>query len=81
MQPERWQQIDRLFHLALEQERGQRSVFLAQACANDEALRSEIEELISCHEQSDNFIETPASDLAAALLAKGQARANLGESI
>ncbi len=81
MQPERWQQIDRLFHLALEQERGQRAVFLARACAGDKALQSEVEELISSHEQAESFIETPASDLAAELLAKGQAGLNVGEVI
>jgi len=81
MQPERWQQIDQLFHLALEQEPGQRAVFLSQACAGDEALQSEVEELISSHELAENFIETPASDLAAELLAKEQAGAKIGEGI
>src|SRR5882724_10644735 len=81
MQPERWQQIDQLFHLALEQEPGQRSVFLAQACSGDQALQSDVEELISSHEQAENFIETPASDLAAELLAKGGIGIKVGETI
>ncbi len=81
MQPERWQQIDQLFHLALEQERGQRAVFLAQACAGDQALQSEIEELISSHEQAEGFIERPASDLAAEFFARGQGGLKIGEAI
>ena len=81
MQPERWQQIDQLFHLALEQERGQRPIFLAQACAGDDALQSEVEDLISSHEEAKDFIETPASDLAAELLASDHAGLRTGDAI
>ena len=81
MQPERWQQIDQLFHLALNKERGERKLFLAEACAGDEVLRGEIEELISSHEQAEEFIESPAADLAAELLAKGQSDLRPGETI
>src|SRR5260370_25670990 len=81
MQPERWQQIDQLFHSALEHEPTERAVFLAQECAGDEALQSEVEELISSNEQAESFIENPASDLAAELLAKGQAGLKIGEAI
>lgn len=81
MQPERWQQIDQLFHEALGRAPGQRSRFLEQACSGDESLRSEIEALISSHEQAESFIETPASDLAAELLAKGQAGLEVGQSV
>jgi len=69
MNPERWQQIDQLFHSALERDPGARAAFLAQACTGDEALRLEVESLIGSHEQSDSFIEAPAADLAAELLA------------
>ena len=72
MQPEHWRQIDQLFHLALDKARDERALFLAEVCAGDEVLRNDIEELISSHEQADEFIETPASDLAAELLAKGR---------
>src|SRR5256886_907610 len=72
MQPERWQQINRLFHSALEQEPRRRAAFLAQECAHDRSLLREVEELIASHEQAQDFIERPASDLAAALLAREQ---------
>ena len=81
MQPERWQQIDQLFHLALEQEPGRRAVFLSQACAGDDALQSDVEELISSHEQAKSFIETPATDLAAEFFARRQPGLKLGEAI
>lgn len=68
MTPERWQQIDRLFHEALALDPAQRTRFLAGACAGDESLRREIETLLSSHEESESFIETPAADVAAELL-------------
>jgi serine/threonine-protein kinase len=69
MDHERWQQVDQLFHSALEREAGERAAFLAQACTGDEALRREVESLVESHEQPDSFIESPAADLAAELLA------------
>jgi len=60
MKPERWQQLDRLFHSALGREPGERAGFLDDACADDGALRRQIDELLSAHEQSGSFIEKPA---------------------
>jgi eukaryotic-like serine/threonine-protein kinase len=68
MDPERWQQIDQLFHSALKCEPAARATFL-QACIEDEALRHEVASLVESHEQSNSFIEEPATDLAAELLA------------
>src|SRR4051812_10534723 len=80
MRPERWQQIDQLFHLALEQEPNRRATFLARECVGDESLRTEVEALISSHEQAESFIETPPSDLAAELLAEGQTGLAAGQT-
>ncbi|MDQ3753628.1 MAG: hypothetical protein M3371_02725, partial [Acidobacteriota bacterium] len=81
MTPERWQQINELFHSALAHQRGQRTAFLVQACAGDEALRAEVESLISSHEQAESFIEQPASDVAAELFAGGQNRLGAGQQL
>jgi len=81
MQLERWQQINQLFHLALTHEPGQRAVLLAEACAGDEELRRDVEDLISSHEQAEDFIERPASDLAAELFATGHAGLGVGAKI
>jgi serine/threonine protein kinase len=81
MTPERWQQIDRLFHAALAREPTQRADFLANACADDEPLRVEVESLISCHEQADSFIETPAGDVAAQLLSAHESTFKSGQQI
>ena len=47
MNPERWQQIERLYHEALERESPQRAAFLAEACSGDDALRREVESLLA----------------------------------
>ena len=81
MTPERWQQIDRLFHFALACEATQRSSFLEEACAGDESLLREVESLISFHRDPGNFIESPASDLAAEMLGKGLSELAAGQEV
>src|SRR5262245_61780809 len=72
MKPEHWAKVDDVFHAAVERAPEQRTAFLAQACAGDETLRKEVESLIRSHEQAESFIESPAADLAAEMLASGQ---------
>jgi eukaryotic-like serine/threonine-protein kinase len=43
---QRWSQVETLYHAALEHEPGARDAYLAQACAGDEELRREVEELL-----------------------------------
>src|SRR2546423_6788944 len=72
MKPERWQQLDQLFHAALEREPEQRSAFLDEACASDEVLRKEVETLLAAHENAESFIENPAFEVEAEALAREQ---------
>ena len=69
MTPERWQQLKQLFQSALERSPAERSAFLAQACAGDEALRREVESLISSHDQAGDSIEAMAAEAATEMLA------------
>jgi serine/threonine-protein kinase len=70
MTPERHRRIGRLYHDALELDPQERAGFLDEACGVDEALRKEVESLIASHEQAEGFIEAPALDVAAELLAE-----------
>jgi eukaryotic-like serine/threonine-protein kinase len=81
MTPQHWQQVDQLFHDALDQAPGQRAEFLAQSCAGDKLLRNEVESLIASYEQAENFIEQSASDVAAELLATGHGMLQVGDNI
>ncbi len=81
MTPDRWQQIDHLFHETLACEPRLRESFLAAACEHDEALRVEIESLLSSHHDASEFIETPAGDVAAELLGSRPATFESGQKI
>jgi len=60
-----WKRIEELYHASLELPPADRPRFLTEACAGNEALRSEVESLLSYDERAGNFIETPAFELAA----------------
>src|SRR5438093_3720253 len=81
MDPEHWQQIDQLFHSALERDGGERTAFIAKACVGDERLRREVESLLASHQQAGRFIEMPAGDAAAELLAERHARLRPGTMV
>jgi len=70
MDSERWQQIEKLYHAALEREGSGRADFLKEACADDPALRDEVESLLASDAAAGNFIEAPAIELAAKALEK-----------
>jgi Tol biopolymer transport system component len=70
MQPERWRQIEELYHRARAFEGQERADFLEKACADDADLRQELESLLASDDEAEGFIETPALDQAARELAK-----------
>jgi Tol biopolymer transport system component/serine/threonine protein kinase len=78
MDPERFQQIDKLLEEALEREPDQRKPFLEQACAGDVELRKEVEALLVAHDMAGSFVERPALNLAAQALAHGQGQSLIG---
>ena len=81
MTPERWRQVEQIYHSALEREESQRSFFLKEACAGDEGLRREVESLLAQKEQPDSFIEVPALEAVAKGLAAGQPQSLVGRQI
>ena len=72
MKPERWQQIEQLYHAALQQDAGERAAFLGEACKGDDTLRREIESLLKYEAQAEHFIESPAIDVAAKMMTAEQ---------
>ena len=81
MKPERWQEINDIFLSAAERPPQERTAFLEEACHGDERLRREVESLIACDERAENFIESPALEVALELLTNDRAGAMVGESI
>ncbi len=80
MEPERWRQIEDLFHTALDCEPGRRAVFLDSACAGDASLRKEIESLLSSYEKG-SFTETPAFVEGIKLLEENEDRSHADQNI
>jgi len=64
MEPERWRLLEDLFHAALSHAEGERSTFLAHACAGDETLRGEVEALLD-QTKSVGLFDVPALVVAA----------------
>jgi serine/threonine protein kinase len=73
MEPERWRRVEQLYHSALKVAADQRANFLKTECQNDDDLREEVESLLKCEKSSADFIESPAFDVAAKLMAEDNA--------
>ncbi|MBS1809260.1 MAG: protein kinase [Acidobacteria bacterium] len=69
MQPELWEEIERLYHDALNQPAERRDAFLEAVCAGKPALRREVTALLDCDEQATQFLEAPALAVVAKQLA------------
>jgi serine/threonine protein kinase/Tol biopolymer transport system component len=74
--PERWQEIERLYHSAPSLESGHRDSFLKDACAGDESLRREVEQLLASQPRIERFIESSALEVAAKILATTRPTSN-----
>jgi len=72
MDAERWQDVERLYHAAMEREESQRAAFLTRACGGDEGLRREVESLVSYGRRSGRFIEGSALGLLAPAIAEDE---------
>jgi eukaryotic-like serine/threonine-protein kinase len=81
MTSERWQQIERLYHAALDCAPTERTAWLDTACAGDAELRREVESLLAAHEQAHSFIESSPLDVAAGLVAEQRGGAMIGRTL
>ena len=67
MTPERWQQIEALYHAARALPAADRSAYLASACPDDQSLQQEVERLLSQPPSNEGFLAGHARDVAAGL--------------
>src|SRR6266480_2899207 len=77
----RLQQIEEIFLAALEQEPDQVTAFVEDACGGDEALRCEVEALLTSDQKAGRFIERSAVGLATKVIQNGQADLLVGRTI
>src|SRR4051812_48694885 len=57
--PQRWARVKEITSAALECSASERPAWLDEACADDQALRREVESLLAAHERAGDFLETP----------------------
>ena len=76
MTPDRWQQIEQLYHGALERAEEQRAGYLQQACAGDDGLRCEVESLLARDDAT--LLQSMTTQLAGALLGPYRIEAPIG---
>ena len=79
--PERLERADAIFQAALDLRREQRSAYLHEACGGDDELRREIESLLSSYDRSADYMERPAIEVDAAVIADQLVDRNVGESV
>jgi serine/threonine protein kinase len=78
MNPERWQQVNKLYHQVMDRNANQRAGFLTRVCGGDEDLRREVQELLAASEHAGGFLVTPAIEIAAKALAADPPTYRLG---
>jgi len=70
MEPERRREVERVCLASLEREESERAAFLKEACGGDDALLREVEALLAYEKPAEKFMEVPALELAAKILAR-----------
>src|SRR3984893_17325333 len=63
--------LKEIFHAAVELAPNERAVYLERSCSGNDSLRRAVESLIKSHEETGNFVDTPAYQAAADLLLDG----------
>src|SRR3954471_6501087 len=81
MNAQRWQQVNDLFHSAVERTPEQRAAFLDEACCGDNELCREVKSLLTSHEHTEKFIESPAFEVIPEFLVSDSAGIKVGELI
>ena len=74
MEPERLRNVERLYHAALEREQSERAAFLREACGADDDLRRQVEALLAYATKAEQFMESPAMEVAAQAMAHDDVR-------
>jgi serine/threonine protein kinase/Tol biopolymer transport system component len=81
MEPERWRRVDELYHASLQVATSQRARFLEDACGSDQELRHEVESLLTHDASAEKFIEAPAFELAARLIARDKSKQSEADAL
>jgi serine/threonine protein kinase/Tol biopolymer transport system component len=78
MDPERWRQVEDLYHRASALPPEERDAFVAESCGGDSALRADVRSLLAYDGRTADFLDTSALEVAAGLLAGDERDADPG---
>jgi len=81
MTPERWREVERIFHGALDRDPSMRSAYLDAACAGDADLRHDVDSLLGAHDSDERVLESSALKHAARDLARDAPRLSPGQRL
>ena len=70
MDQQRWHQIERLYHSALQRPSHEREAFLERECGGDEGLRLEVQTLLNRASSAEDFLESPAAAIATQMVSE-----------
>jgi len=71
MTPERWPDVERILLVALTRDADEREAFVAEVCANDAALRREVESLLRQESEAAGFLSAPAAAVIGSAMNNG----------
>ncbi|MFZ0797299.1 MAG: protein kinase [Terriglobales bacterium] len=80
-EPERLRRVEELYHSALRIAADQRTGFLKNACQGDAKLYQEVESLLAYESSAEEFMGTPAFEVAAKLMAVDEASENQADPV
>jgi serine/threonine protein kinase/tetratricopeptide (TPR) repeat protein len=75
------QQIEELFHAAMDLRPDERSAYLAEACSGNPELQEEVASLIAAADDGNGFIDQPAFHLALRVMGSQSSESMLGKTI
>jgi serine/threonine protein kinase len=79
MDPQRWQRVEQVYHSALAVAVSERSAFLDETCSGDDALRREVESLLTFDGQAEQFMEIGALEAIARDLASSKTEVDVDD--
>src|SRR5438477_4883398 len=75
-----WENLKEIFHAAVALAPAERYTYLDHACYGNPSLRQAVESLLKSHEETGNFVDTPAYQAAADMLVEGD-QLKAGETV
>ena len=75
MPDQHWENLKQIFHTAVALAPVERTRYLDHACDGNASLRQAVESLLKSHEETGNFVDTPAYQAAAEMLTDGEFKA------